>query len=59
MAARDIQPVENVYKMMREKNRPLPCIEDGRGPLVYEVSKVESCNGVDPEPCNEEGKKVY
>lgn len=43
-----MDPVEQVYKQMREMTRPLPAIPDDRGPLVYELTKDASLNGIDP-----------
>lgn len=47
MPADNIEPLEQAYKTMREATRPLPAINDERGPLVYELTEDFSTNGVD------------
>jgi hypothetical protein len=42
-------PMFDTAKKMVEMTRPLPPIEDNRGPLVYNVTTEESLNGVLPQ----------
>jgi hypothetical protein len=55
MAADNIEKLEDAYRKMREATAPLDPIPDNRGPLVYDVTKEASLNGVDPNYKNKKG----
>lgn len=47
MGAYDIDPLEPAYRRMRDMTKPNKPIPDERGPLVYELTRDYSTNGVD------------
>lgn len=52
MSAYDIQPVEETYQEMRRRTAPATPVPETRGPLVYNVTREASTNGVD-ETCKD------
>lgn len=59
MAATNIEPLEEAYRKMREMTKPNKPVVDERGPLVYELTREFSTNGVDLKCKDKEGGCVH